>query len=38
LPAAKTHRSVTDMKQHLIERATKAIVPGIDRDVLVYDK
>jgi hypothetical protein len=25
------------MKQHLTERAIKAMVPEIDRDVLVYD-
>jgi hypothetical protein len=25
------------MKQHLTERANKAMVPEIDRDVLVYD-
>ncbi len=37
LPAAKAHRSVTGMKQHLTERAVKAMVPAIDRDVLVYD-
>jgi hypothetical protein len=37
LPAAKPHRSVTGMKQHLTERAIKAMVPDIDRDVFVYD-
>src|SRR5581483_8787158 len=29
--------SVTGMKQHLTERAVKAMVPNIARDLLVYD-
>ena len=37
MPAAKHNPSVTGMKQHLTERAIKAMVPEIDRDLLVYD-
>lgn len=37
MPAGKSQRSVTGMTQHLTERSVNALVPAIDRDVLVYD-